>query len=318
MRRRDFIAGLALAAAPLAARAQKKVPVVGVLHTGVNLAGSGFQKGLSETGFIEGENLAIDYRVLVPHEELPAVAADLVRRKVDVIAAFESDAARAAKRATATIPIVFESLDPVLEGLVASLARPGGNLTGVSLIDAELMPKRLQFLSELVPQAKVFALLVNPNAAAAAAVVNNAKAAARARGIELHVVKAGTYREVEAVFATLYALRIDALLIDTDPLLNQAGHWNLPALALRHGIPSIYGWSGMAWAGGLVSYGPSLDAARRQMGVYAGKILKGATPEDLPVVQPDKFELVINLKTAKALGLKIPPLLLAEATEVIR
>ena len=200
--------------------------------------------------------------------------------------------------------------------MVDGLARPGGNLTGFSLIDAELMPKRLELLSELLPQAKVFALLVNPEAANAEAVIRNTENAARARRVELHVLKASTLPDIDDAFATLRQLHVAALVVDEDPFFRSRQAY-LVTLELRNAVPAIHGWSGFAWAGGLISYGPSFEVADRQMGIYAGRILKGEKPGDLPVQEPDRFELVVNLKTAKALGLTVPPLLLAQATEVI-
>jgi putative ABC transport system substrate-binding protein len=319
MRRRDFIILLAGAMGgwPSAVRAQQKpMPVVGLLmsSTGTKPA---FHQGLSEAGYDWGQNVAIDYRNAEgDYDQLPAMAADLVRRRVAVIAAFGLPAALAAKRASSTVPIVFETGDPVVEGLVASLARPGGNLTGFSLIDAELTPKRLELLSELVPQAKIFALLVNPEAANAEAVMRNAQDAARARMVELHILKASTLPDVDVAFATLSQLHVAALVVDEDPFFGSR-HSYLVALELRHAVPAIHGWSGFAWTGSLISYGPSLEAAYRQMGIYAGRILKGEKPADLPVQQPTTFELVVNLKTAQALGLTVPPSILARADEVI-
>ena len=276
-----------------------------------------FLQGLSDVGYDSGQNVKIDYRNAEgDYDQLPAMAADLVRRRVAVIAAFGLPAALAAKHASSTIPIVFETGDPVEEGLVDGLARPGGNLTGFSLIDAELMPKRLELLSELVPQAKVFALLVNPEAANAEAVIRNTQDAAGAKGVELHVLKASTLHDVDAAFATLRQLHVAALVVDEDPFFGSR-HPYLVTLELRDAVPAIHGWSGFAWAGSLISYGPSLEAAYRQMGIYAGRILKGEKPGDLPVQQPTTFDLVINLKTAKALGLTVPPSMLARAAEVI-
>jgi len=276
-----------------------------------------FQQGLSEAGYDWGQNVTLYYRNAEgDYDQLPAMAADLVRRRVAVIAAFGLPAALAAKRATSTIPIVFETGDPVAEGLVDGLARPGGNLTGFSLMDAELMPKRLELLSELVPQAKVFALLVNPESANASAVIRNTQDAAGAKGVELHVLKASTLDGVDAAFATLRQLHVAALVVDEDPFF-VSRHPYLVTLELHDAMPAIHGWSGIAWTGGLISYGPSLEAAWRQMGIYAGRILKGEKPANLPVQEPDRFELVVNLKTAKALGLIVPPLLLAQANEVI-
>jgi putative ABC transport system substrate-binding protein len=292
------------------------MPVIGLLAS-VRVLGSGLQPGLSETGYVEGQNVAIEYHLADgQYDRLPAMAADFVGRKVDVIAAIGPAAAHAAKSATSTIPIVFLSGDPVDEGLVASLARPGSNLTGVSIIDVELMPKRIELLSELVPQARAFALLVNPNAANAEATIRRTQDAARAKGVELHILKASTDGEIDAAFASLVERHAGALVVSGDTFFNNRGSY-IATLAARHTVPAIYGWSGIAWAGGLISYGPSLTAAYRQLGIYAGKILKGAKPADLPVVQPDKFKLLINLKTAEALGLTVPQSILARADEVI-
>jgi ABC-type uncharacterized transport system substrate-binding protein len=246
------------------------------------------------------------------------LAADLVARKVDVIAAAGgTTGALAAKSATSTIPIVFNTGgDPVGDGLVASLAQPGGNLTGSSVMLAELIPKRVELLSELVPQAGVIALLVNPTNATAERVMRDAQEAARAKGVELHILKAGTEGDVEAAFAILVQLHAGGLVVSTDPFFNTR-RAQLIALAARHAVPVIYDTREFAAAGGLITYGPSLPATFLQVGLYVGKILKGAKPADLPVQQPTTFELVINLKTAKALGLTIPQSILGRADEVI-
>jgi putative ABC transport system substrate-binding protein len=274
-----------------------------------------FHQGLSDTGYVEGQNVAIEYRWAEGHYDwLPTLAADLVGRKVDVIVASGGPApARAAKNVTTTIPIVFATGgDAVDFGLVASLARPGGNLTGVSLLANELMPKRLQLLSELVPQAKLIALLVNPGPP------NNddLREAARAKGIQLHILKAGTESEIDSAFASFVQLHAGALLVGAD-LFFFGRREQLLALAARHALPAMYEWREFAAAGGLISYGASRAAAYRQVGIYVGKILHGAKPADLPVEQPTKLELVINLKTAAALGLTIPQTILARADEVI-
>jgi putative tryptophan/tyrosine transport system substrate-binding protein len=319
MRRREFarLLGGVLAARPLSAFAQEKaMPVIGYL-SGEGRAPE-FYDGLSDTRYDAGQNIAIEYRLAQgDYDQLPALAADLAGRNVGLIAAFGPSAARAAKSATSTIPIVFISQDPVDEGLVASLARPGGNLTGISIITVELMPKRFELLSELVPQARVFALLVNPSASNAEAMIRHTQDAARAKGIELHVLKASSANdEIDAAFATLLQLRAGALVVGADSLLVRRLPY-LVALASRHAVPAMYVSSEFAWAGGLISYGPSLKAAYRQFGIYAGRILNGAKPADLPIQQPTKFELVINLKTAQALGLAVPPALLARADEII-
>jgi putative ABC transport system substrate-binding protein len=320
MRRRKFLGALggAVLGAPLRAGAQQKaMPVIGFLSGGGRAPE--FYRGLSETGYDEGRNIAIEYRVAQgDYDQLSAMAADLAARKVDLIAAFGPPAAHAAKGATSTIPIVFISGDPIAEGLIASLAHPGGNLTGVSIITVELMPKRFDLLSELVPQARVFGLLVDANASNAEAMIRDTQDAARAKGIELHVVKASgvSYDEIDAAFATLLQLRAGALVVGTDSLLILRIPY-LVKLASRHAVPAMYVSSEFAWAGGLISYGPSLKAAYRGAGVYAGKILEGAKPADLPVEQPTRFELVINLKTAKALDLTVPQTIIARADEVI-
>jgi len=328
MRRRDVIIflALAMAACPLAARAQQKaIPVIGVLNTGSPGPSSApflgaFRQGLSEAGYVEGQNVAIEYRWAEGHyDRLPALAADLVGRKVDLIMASSPPSARAAKGATSTIPIVMSGgADPVGSGLVASLARPGGNLTGVSVIADELTAKRLELLSELVPRARVIALLVNPNNAKYNdRAVGDLQEAARTKGWKFHVLKARSESEIDTAFASLVQLHVDALVVGPDPFLTSRRE-QLVALASRRAVPSIYAWRDFVASGGLISYGPSLTAAFRLVGHYAGKVLKGAKPADLPVEQPTTFELVINLKTAKALGLTIPQSVLARADQVIQ
>ena len=326
MRRRDFIIFLAgaMAAWPLAARAQQKaMPVIGVLNTGSPGPPSpfmaAFRQGLSEAGYVEGQNLAIEYRWAEGHyDRLPALAADLVGRKVDLIMASTPPSALAAKSATSTIPIVFRhGGDPVGDGLVASLARPGGNLTGVSQLgDEGMTAKRLELLSELVPRAEVIALLVNPNNSVAERVTQEVQQAARAKGLQLHLLKASSESEIDTAFASLVQLHAGALVVGADPFLSGRRE-QLVALASRRAVPSIYAWREFAASGGLISYGPSLTSAFRLVGHYAGKVLKGAKPADLPVQQPTTLELVINLKTAQALGLTIPPSLLQRADQVI-
>jgi len=325
MRRRKFVAlfGSVVAAWPFAARAQQKaMPVIGVLNTGSLSPSSpfmdAFRQGLSEAGYVEGQNLAIEYRWAEGHyDRLPALAADLVDRKVDLIMASSPPSALAAKSATSTIPIVFRSgADPVGDGLIASLAHPGGNLTGVSFIADELTAKRLALLSELVPRAGVIALLMNPNNATAERVIRDVQEAARTNGLQLHVLKASSEREIDSAFASLVQLHVDALVVGADPFLSTRRE-QLVTLASRRAVPAIYAWREFAAIGGLISYGSSLTAAFRLVGAYAGKILKGTKPADLPVEQPTKYELVINLKTAKALGITVPPTLLASADEVI-
>ena len=322
MRRRELLLmATAMMAAPRSLRAQQKaMPVIGLLgstSTGANVLA--FRQGLSDAGYLEGQNVAIEPRWAEGrYDRLPALAAELVGQKVDVIVTMGgTPPALAAKNATSTIPIVFSTGDPVERGLVASLARPGGNLTGVSIMLTELMPKRLDLLSQLAPQAGVIALLVNPNnAIAAEPMTRNVREAARAKGLQFHILKAGTESEIEAAYAALAQLRDRALLVTLDPLFNNRID-QLVALAARYVIPAIYASREFAASGGLMSYGPSLVYSVRQQGVYAGKILNGAKPADLPVEQPTTFELVVNLKTAKELGLTVPPSILARADEVI-
>ena len=285
--------------APGALHAQQKpVPVIGFLGTGAPSGSASptwaaFLQGLSETGYVEGQNVAIEYRAAEgKFDWLPAFAADLVGRKVDLIFAPTEPTARAAKNATATIPMVFGvAVDPVATGLVASFARPGGHLTGVSFMMAELTAKRLELLSEVVPQASVFALLVNPNNPNAESIIREMREAARAKGVQLHLLKAGTESEIDTAFPTLIQLHVDALVEGADAIL--AGRRDqLVALAARYAIPASYESRGFAEAGGLISYGPNPSALFRLLGTYVGKILNGAKPADLPVQQPTTFELV--------------------------
>jgi putative tryptophan/tyrosine transport system substrate-binding protein len=302
---------------------QKVMPVVGYFnstwpdpHAPFVAA---FRQGLSETGYVEGQNLSIEYRWAEgQYDRLPALAADLAGHKVDVIATSGGDpSAFAAKRATSTIPIVSViGGDPVAEGLVASLARPGGNLTGVSFLTRELMPKRLELLSDLVPQARVIALLVNPDSPSTERVIQDLQEAARTKGLQFPIVKARTESEIDTAFASLTQLHAGALVVQANPFFTS---WReqLVALASRHAVPAIYEGRGFVASGGLISYGASGEDVYRLVGTYAGKILKGAKPADLPIQQPTIFELVVNLNTAKALGLTVPPSILARATEVI-
>jgi putative ABC transport system substrate-binding protein len=324
MRRRDLLLllGGALTATPALHAQQKAMPVIGYL-SGFSPGPSAsyvaaFRQGLRERGYVEGQNVAIEYRWAEGHNDrLPALAADLIARKVDVIAtAGGFRPARAAKEATTTIPIVFSCGMPVELGLVASLARPGGNLTGISNFTGELMPKRFELLSELVPQARVIAWLANPNASTYEHKIKEMQDAARAKGVELSVRKASNESEIDDAFASLVQQQAGALLIDADPYFNSRRE-QLVALAARYAVPTMHEWRESVVAGGLISYGTSIPGVHRQLGVYAGRILKGEKPADLPVQQPTKFELVLNLKTAKALGLTIPPLLLAQADEII-
>jgi len=322
MRRRELLLLLGGAMTARTLRAQQKaVPVIGVLSFGspgpAEPFVAAFRQGLSETGWVEGQNVAIEYRWAEgDYDRLPGLAGDLVDRKVDVIVTGGPPATVAAKNATATIPIVLTGGDPVGEGFVASLARPGGNLTGVTFMITELMPKRFELLSELVPQAKAVALLVNPNNSGTDAMIRDVETAARAKGMQLHILRAGAESEIDTAFATFVRLHPDALVVGADPLFSSFRE-RVVELASRHAVPTIFQWREFAASGGLISYGPSIVAAYRQVGIYAGNILKGANPGDLPVQQPTKFELVINLKTAKALGLTVPQSLLARADEVI-
>jgi putative ABC transport system substrate-binding protein len=301
---------------------QKAIPVIGFLNFGSpdpNLPFlRAFRRGLGDTGFDEGRNVAMEQRWAEDsYDRLPPLAADLAARRVDVIAAGGDAAVLAAKSATSTIPIVFfNGGDPIAMGLVASLAHPGANLTGFSTIAAELMPKRLELLSELVPQAKAIALLVNPNDPNAERFVGDIQEATRAKGVSLQVLKASTESELDDAFASLVQLRADGLVVSPNALFVSRRE-QLVALASRYAVPAIYARRQFASAGGLISYGSSLTAVYRRMGIYVGKILNGAKPADLPVQQPAIFELVVNLKTAKELGLTVPPSILARADEVI-
>jgi putative tryptophan/tyrosine transport system substrate-binding protein len=322
MRRRDLMLLLGATMATGAAHAQQKsMPVIGFLSSTSPDTGpfhAAFLQGLSEAGYVERKNVAIEYRSVEGHyDRLPALAADLVGRKVGVIATSGPPAALAAKSATSAIPIIFGiGSDPVALGLVPSLARPGGNLTGISFLTVEVLPKLLELLSELVPQARVIAVLLNPNNQNAPRNIEDLQEAARAKGGELSILKVGTESDIDAAFATLIELHIGALVVVGDPFLTSRRE-QLVVLASRHAIPAIYTFRDYAASGGLISYGASLSAAFHQVGVYAGRILKGEKPADLPVHQSTRIELVINLKTAKALGLTVPQSLLARADEVI-
>jgi putative ABC transport system substrate-binding protein len=326
MRRRQFIAGLGSAAAwPLAARAQQAtVPVIGYL--GAQSADDDYKnhtvpffQGLKETGYIEGQNVAVEYRwAESQYDRLPALAAALVRRRVAVIAAAGTPAALVAKAATVTIPIVFTTGgDPVALGLVGSLNRPGANLTGIANLSAELAPKQLQLLRELLPNAVVFGVLADPAFAATQSLITDVQMAARTLGLQVFVVDAGTDSDLEPTFATFSQHRVDAILVGSSNFYTRHMQ-QLAALAARHAIPAIYPFREFALAGGLMSYGSSSGYMYHQAGIYAGRILKGEKPADLPVQQVTKLDLVINLKTAKALGLTIPETLLATADEVIQ
>jgi len=326
MRRRDFIAllGSTVAAWPLAAGAQQPaMPVVGVLGAtsanGFAAQLAAFRRGLSEAGVVEGRDAAIEYRWADDqYERLPELAADLVRRQVAVIATIGGNAASvAARAATKTIPIVFHgSVDPVEAGFVASLNRPGGNMTGVVSLNVDTGQKRLELLHELVPTANTIALLLNPTNAVAETQSNDLLAAARTLGLELYVLHASTEGEFEPAFARLMKLRAGGLVIGTDGFLVSRSE-RLAALTLRHALPTIFQYRAFAEAGGLMSYGGSVTDSYRLSGVYTGRILKGQKPADLPVQQATKVELIINLKTARALGLTVPLPLLGRADEVI-
>jgi putative ABC transport system substrate-binding protein len=323
MRRREFITLLGGAAAwPLAARAQQPaLPVIGFLN-GASAweyahVIAAFRQGLSETGYAEGRNVQVEYRWAEGHyDRLPTLAADLVRRRVTVIAA-NTPAVPVAKAATTTIPIVFQTGgDPVAAGFVTSLGRPGGNLTGVSTLNTELGPKRQELLHQMVPTARTIALLFNPTNPIAEPTTKDLQAAARTLGLQLHLLHASTERDFDRVFATLLHLRAGALVIGPDGFFNSRSE-QLAALTVRHTLPATYQYREFAAAGGLMSYGGSITDSYRTVGVYTGRILKGEKPADLPVQNPNNYELLINLKTAKALGLDVPATVLARADEVI-
>jgi putative ABC transport system substrate-binding protein len=325
MKRRDFITLLGGAAAwPIAARAQQQaIPVIGFLNPTSPDASAdrlrGFRQGLKDSGYIDGENVAIVYRWAEGQfDRVPALATELVRRPVAVIAAIGNAAAMAATAATTTIPIVFLATeDPVKLGLVASLARPGGNATGINLLTLELVAKRLELLREMVPGTVRVAVLVNPaNAAFAETTLKDVEPAARAMGLQIQVLNASTSREIDAAFATLVRQRPDALFVANDPFFTSR-RVQLANAAAHHSILATFGTREIAEAGGLMSYGSNVADAWRQVGAYVGRILKGAKPADLPVVQATKFELVINHQTARMLGVKISDNLLSLADEVI-
>jgi putative ABC transport system substrate-binding protein len=326
MRRRDFItlAGGAAAAWPLIARAQQlALPVVGYLgalsHAAVERSIDAFVAGLMEAGYVDGTNVKIEYRWAEGHyDRLPVLAGDLVRQRVAVIFAAGGDpSALAAKAATTTIPIVFIlGSDPVKLGVVASLNRPGGNLTGVNLLTTEIEAKRLDFLHQLVPTATKLAVLLNPKTANAESQLNEVRSASRTLGPQIEVVDASDERDIDIAFASIAQKKIGGLVVSADPFFNNCRRQFI-ALASHYSMPTLYFVRDFTSSGGLISYGTSITDAYHQVGSYTGKILSGAKPSDLPVVQPTKFELVINLKTAKALGLVVPPALLAAADEVI-
>jgi putative ABC transport system substrate-binding protein len=324
MRRREFVATLGAAAAwPLAAGAQQPaMPVVGWLNSRAADQDphimAAFRRGLGEMSFVEGRNVAIEYRWADgQYDRLPAMAADLVRRQVTVIAAGTTAAVLAAKAATRTVPIVFSvGANPIEMGLVASLARPGGNLTGVTTLGREVAPKRLELLHELVPTATTVAVLINPTNPTIEILLQDLQAAARTLGLQLHVLRASTERDFDAAFGTLAELRTGGLVIGSDAFFNTRAE-QLAALALRRAVPTIYQFREFAAAGGLMSYGGSITDNYRLAGAYTGRILKGEKPADLPVQQATRVELIINMKTAKALGITFPITLLGRADEVI-
>jgi putative ABC transport system substrate-binding protein len=327
MHRRRFVAllGTAITAARTLRAQQKAMPVIGFLGgaSPAQVASStaimaAIRRGLSETGWAEGRNLTIEYRWAEGHlDRLPALAADLAGRKVDVIVALTAQSALAAKNATSTIPIVFAvGIDPVAAGLVASLARPGANLTGINGFNLKLMPKRLELLSELVPQATAIALLAEPSIPITEPMIRDMQEAARVKRVQLQILKAGSDSEIDAVFATLVQLHAGGLLVGPSTFFASRRE-QIFALASRYAVPAMYDTREYVAAGGLISYGPRVADMWRQVGIYVGKILKGEKPADLPAQQPTTFELVVNLKTAAALGLTVPPAILARADEVI-
>jgi putative tryptophan/tyrosine transport system substrate-binding protein len=323
MKRREFIAGLGVTAAwSLVARAQQAMPVIGFLNgsspDGYAPMVVAFRQGLKEAGYIEGQNLAIEYRwANGQYDQLPALAGDLVGRQVSVIAATSTPANLMAKAATATIPIVFTTgSDPVQLGLVASLNRPGGNVTGVTQLTGEVAPKRVELAHELVPTATVIGLLVNPGSPSAEALTKASREAATTLGVQLEVLRASSEAEIDDAFTTFHQKRIGALVIGTDAFFS--GHAELLAtLAIRHQLPAVYEYHPFVAAGGLISYGGSVTDSYRLAGVYTGRILRGDKPAELPVLRSTKVELLLNLKTAKALGITVPLSLLGRADEVI-
>jgi putative ABC transport system substrate-binding protein len=324
VKRRDFITRLSGAAVawPLAARAQQRaMPVIGYLHAGSpNQPEAAFRRTLAEVGFVEDKSATIEYRYAEgQYDRLPDMVADLVRREVTVIVALpNTPAARAAKAGTSVVPIIFMvSDDPVKLGLVASLNRPGGNATGVNYFISELTAKRLSMLRELLPTAVRVGALVNPTSTLAEAFTKDVRAAASALNVQVEIAHARDSGGIEAAFVTLARTNIDALMVAPDTLFATSGRAQIVSLATQYAIPTIYTVREYVWDGGLVSYGPSVVDAYRQVAIYTGRVINGTKPSELPVVQSTKFELVINLKTAKELGLNVPPTLLATADEVI-
>ena len=325
MNRREFMTTLggAAAALPLAARAQQPgMPVVGVMLAGsadpLRQAVAGFREGLKESGYVEGQTVAIEYRYAEGRfDRFPGLTSDLIRRQAAVLFVSSTAGATAAKQAAATVPVVFSvGEDPVKLGLVASLNRPGGNITGIYQFTTGLEAKRLGLLHEMVPKAATVAVLINPRFSAAETQLRDVREGAARLGVQPVILRADTESELNAAFATLGRSQADALLVCGSPFFF-ARREQLVVLAARHGVPAIYEWRDFAAAGGLMSYGTNLTDAYRQSGIYVGRILKGAKPADLPVMQSTKFEFVINLSTAKALGIEVPPSLSARADEVI-
>jgi putative ABC transport system substrate-binding protein len=323
MKRREFLLALGGAAVwPLAARAQGGVRKIGYLAAGSHSAFAtrvvAFKEGLGSLGLVDGRDVAIEYRFVDGmYDRLQAAAADLVAQRVDLIVALGPPSLRAAKGATPSIPIVFViGSDPVRDGLVASMSHPGGNATGISFLAVDLTPKRLELVSELVPKAKTIALMANPTNAAEERVVVEVQEAAQQRGFQFQPLRAANPQDIEAAFATLAAQRDTVLIVSPDSFFTTKAE-QLVALANRHAVPTIYAYREIVAAGGLASYAASVPTIHRQAGVYAGRILKGEKAGDLPVMQPTAFELVINLKTARALGLDVPPTLLVRADAVI-
>lgn len=324
MRRREFISllGSAVAAWPMRVRAQQKTPIIGYLVTGSERAFAsrlaGFRQGLGEQGFVEGQNVAIEYRWAGGvYDQMRAFAADLVGRKVDAIFTAGPPALRAASAATSTIPVVFVAgSDPVRDGLVANMSRPDRNLTGIAFLAVDLTPKRLELITELVPRTKLIGLLTNPANAAERRVVTEIQDAAKTAGLQIAVLNASKEADIEAAFKAMAPNRPDALIVSPDSLFTTQSQ-QIIALASHYAVPAVYAYSEFVVAGGLASYGPNVPRVYRDAGVYVGRILKGDKPGDLPILQPTTFDLFINQKTAKALGLTIPVTLLARADHVI-